>query len=128
MYIHEIVNVYKGGKMDFKNLRILLTCNLGASTGIMANKMKEVVENSDSLKNNNVHIEAQPGEMLDSIIDNFDIILVAPQMMHRYKAFETIAKSNGKVITPIKPEDYGTVNAKNMIKTALLAYMEANDE
>ncbi len=44
--------------MDFKDLRILLTCNLGASTGIMANKMKEVVENSDSLKNNNVHIEA----------------------------------------------------------------------
>lgn len=114
--------------MDFKNISILLTCNLGASTGIMANKMRDVIKNSEKLKDSNIIIEAQPGDLLDSIIGKFDVVLVAPQMMHRYKAFEKIAHDNGKVITAIKPSDYGTVNAENIIKTALLAYVEANRE
>ncbi len=114
--------------MEFKNLSILLTCNMGASTGIMANKMKQVVNTSKKLSNNNIHIEAQPGDMLDTVITKFDIVLVAPQMMHRFNAFEKIANENGKIIVPIDPNDYGTVNAENIIKTALLAYKEANDE
>lgn len=114
--------------MDFKDLSILLTCNLGASTGIMANKMRDIVANSEKLKDKNITIEAQPGDMLDTIIGKFDVVLVAPQMMHRYKAFEKIAISNEKVITAIDPADYGTVNAQNIIKTALLAYVEANRE
>lgn len=114
--------------MNFENLSILLTCNLGASTGIMANKMRDVVANSEKLKNKKITIEAQPGDMLDTIIEKFDVVLVAPQMMHRYKAFEEIATKSGKVITAIDPADYGTVNAENIIKTALLAYVEANRE
>lgn len=110
--------------MDFKDLGILLTCNLGASTGIMANKMREVVANSEKLKGMNITIEAQPGDLLETIIEKFDVVLVAPQMMHRYKYFEKVALENNKKIAAIDPADYGTVNAQNIVKTALLAMME----
>ncbi len=110
--------------MELKKMHILLTCNLGASTGIMANKMKEVAQKSEVLKKVDIRIEAQPGDIFSDVVNQFDVVLVAPQMMHRYKFFEQCAKENNVKIAAIDPRDYGTVNAGNIIKTAIIAMME----
>ena len=113
--------------MKINKLHILLTCNLGASTGIMAGKMRDIVKNSEALKDADIIINAQPGDLFEDLVTDYDVILVAPQMMHKYKYFEEIAHLNGKVITSIDPRDYGSVNASNIIKTAIVAYQEVHN-
>ncbi|EFP3845241.1 PTS sugar transporter subunit IIB, partial [Listeria monocytogenes] len=50
--------------MEINQLHVLLVCNLGASTGVMVTKMKEIAQNSEKLTNTDVKIEAHPaGEL-----------------------------------------------------------------
>ncbi len=110
--------------MNFKKMHILLTCNLGASTTMMAKKMEEVVKESKVLKDVDIKVDAEPGDQLNEIVNNYDIVMVAPQMQHKYEYFEKICNNHGKKIVKIRPEDYGSVNAGNIIKTAIIALRE----
>lgn len=54
--------------MNVTRLHILLVCNLGASTGIMVAKMREIAQNSKALANVDVKIDARPaGELREHV-------------------------------------------------------------
>ncbi|MEG0285961.1 MULTISPECIES: PTS sugar transporter subunit IIB [Vagococcus] len=106
--------------MNFSKLHILLACNLGASTGVMVARMEEVVKNSEKLKDKDILISAHPAGELEEYIDKFDVVLIGPQISHRFEELKQIADAHGKPIEIINSQDYGTVNGGNIIKAAIL--------
>ncbi|EPD6014658.1 hypothetical protein ACWLNX_000669 [Listeria monocytogenes] len=57
--------------MEINQLHVLLVCNLGASTGVMVTKMKEIAQNSEKLTNTDVKIEAEYNKPIQ-VIDTKD--------------------------------------------------------
>lgn len=110
----------KGDCMNITKLNILLTCNLGASTSIMVNKMEDVRKASLKLQAMEMKIEAHPVMMLEEVIHDFDVVLLGPQMRHRLQEVELICKPLCIPVQVIDAKDYGTMNAGNIIKSALV--------
>ncbi|MBC1417796.1 PTS sugar transporter subunit IIB [Listeria fleischmannii] len=106
--------------MNFDRLHVLLVCNLGASTGVMVTKMKEVAAGSEKLKNTDIRIEAHPAGELREYIEDFDVAMVGPQIKHQFKMLKEIADASGKPIQVIDTKDYGTVNGANILKDAII--------
>ncbi|GAX47117.1 PTS sugar transporter subunit IIB [Pseudolactococcus reticulitermitis] len=106
--------------MALDKLHVLLVCNLGYSTGIMVTKMKEVAENSQSLKDVDIKIEAHPAGELKEYIEDFDVVMVGPQMKHQLNALTEVAAQFNKPIEVINSRDYGAVNGGNILKAAIL--------
>lgn len=106
--------------MNFDRLHVLLCCNLGASTGVMVNKMREIALKSEKLKGIDIKIEAHPASDLIEYIDDFDVIMLGPQIKHRLNELKAISEPKGKPIQVIDTRDYGTVNGANILKTAIL--------
>ncbi|ASN04321.1 PTS sugar transporter subunit IIB [Virgibacillus necropolis] len=109
--------------MGMDKLHILLLCNLGSSTGIMVSKMKEVARNSAKLKKVDINIEAHPAGELREYIDKFDVILLGPQIAHRYDELEAIADQKNTPIGIIDSRDYGSINAGNILKQSIVMKM-----
>lgn len=105
--------------MNFDKLNILLACNLGASTGVMVGKMEEIVKNSEKLKGKEIRIEAHPAGELRDYIEEFDVVLLGPQISHRFAELKEIAMEYHKPIEVISSQDYGTVNGGNILKAAI---------
>jgi len=105
--------------MSYQNLRILLVCNLGASTGVMVSKMREVAEKSDKLKDQNIHIDAHNAGELTGHIANYDLVLVGPQMKHKFAELAAIAAQHGKPIEVIDSKAYGLADGALILKQAL---------
>ncbi len=105
--------------MNFEKLHILLACNLGASTGVMVGKMEDIVKNSEKLKGKDILIEAHPAGELREHIEAFDVVLLGPQISHRFDELAEIATAYHKPIEVINSQDYGTVNGGNILKAAI---------
>ena len=111
--------------MDFDKLHILLVCNLGASTGVMVTKMKEIALNSEKLKNIDIKIEAHPAGDILEYIDDFDLVMLGPQIKHRFKDLEKTCIEKNKPIAVIDTKDYGSVNGGNILKAAIILKLES---
>ena len=110
--------------MNLDRLYVLLVCNLGASTGVMVTKMKEIAAESQKLKDVDINIEAHPAGDILEYIDDFDVVMLGPQIKHRFKDLEILCKEKNKPITVIDTKDYGSVNGANILKTAIILKLE----
>lgn len=108
--------------MDYHNLRILLVCNLGASTSVMVSKMREVVEKSDKLKDKNIRIDARNAGDLGTYIGDYDLVLVGPQMKHKLTELTAITDQHCKPIEVIDSKAYGLADGALILKQALYLY------
>lgn len=106
--------------MNLDRLNILLVCNLGYSTGIMVAKMKEVAAASKKLQDVPLDIIAYPAGELREHIENYDVVLVGPQIKHQFAELKKLADEHNKPIEVIDSKDYGTVNGANILKSAIL--------
>ncbi|VYU34292.1 PTS sugar transporter subunit IIB [Clostridium tertium] len=112
--------------MNFDRLHVLLCCNLGASTGVMVNKMREIALASKKLEGTDIRIEAHPaGEILE-FINDFDVVLIGPQIKHRYEDLKKICDQHNKPIEVIDTKDYGTVNGANILKQAIYLKIQSS--
>lgn len=83
---------------------IMLICNAGMSTGILAKKIQAAANGSLTV---HAYAEAEYEEYLDGV----DLILVSPQI--RFMADEIKAKS-GKTVSVIAPQKYGMMDGKGI--------------
>ena len=93
-----------------KEIKILLCCTGGMTTGFFAEKMNQYCE----LNGLHVIVNASPLYHLDNVIMNYDYLLVAPQL--RYKLPELIQKYKGVKIDSIDPATFATYNCEQLIK------------
>lgn len=93
--------------------RILLVCNLGMSTSMLVQRMeKAAVE-----KEIEVEITAVPLTTAEKQIDEWDIVMLGPQVRHNMKQLTSIGSKTP--IAVIEMRDYGLMNGPAVLDAAL---------
>lgn len=99
-------------------MNILLMCMAGASTSLVMNKMKAALtEDQKDWK-----IEAHPFDRMDEVVENFDVILIGPQIAYKKKELLRKAAEIGKPLDSIAPVDYVMGNGAKILKQAQALY------
>lgn len=97
-------------------MKILLVCSGGMSTSLIVEAMKKQAD----VRGIPCQIEAIPLSSLAAEIHASSCVLVAPQVRHRLKSVEELAKNAGKPVTVIDSTAYGRVDGKAVLNQALL--------
>jgi PTS system cellobiose-specific IIB component len=96
-------------------MKILLVCASGMSTSLLVTKMqKESVE-----RGNQDEIFACSVDELEYYIDNYEVVLLGPQIKYKAKALGELAKSKNKGFGMIDSVSYGMVDGKKVLDQAL---------
>lgn len=86
-------------------MRVLLICAAGMSTSLLTNSMRKNSEPTDV-------IEARPAGEIDTVLDDFDVILLGPQIRYKLAEIEAKAKPLGKHVAVVDMRTYGTMDGK----------------
>ena len=92
---------------------ILLVRNAGMSTSMLVNKMKEEAKK----QNLEVEIEAKSLTEAKKDLSGVDCILIGPQI--RYELNNVKAAAGNIPVDTINMQDYGLMNGKKVLETAL---------
>jgi PTS system cellobiose-specific IIB component len=97
-------------------MNILLVCASGMSTGLLVNKMYAEGEkrNMPSLE-----VFACSVDDMQKYINNYDVVLVAPQIRYKEKYISTLAGSKNKAYAFIDGVSYGRVDGNSVLNQAL---------
>lgn len=86
--------------------KIMLICNAGMSTGILAKKIQSASKGTMEV---HAYAEAEYTDYLDGV----DLILVSPQI--RFLA-DDIEKKSRKLVKTIAPQKYGMMDGKGIFE------------
>ena len=103
-------------------MRILLCCAGGFSTNMLMQNMKKVVKESAKLNEDDFKFTAIPADSLEAEIDNWDIVLVGPQVSHKVDFIESVCKPKNVPFTVIDKDVYGQMEGATVLKLALVTY------
>lgn len=95
--------------------KILLCCSSGMSTSLLVNKMRKVAEEHKLP----VEINAVGLDRYESELNNYDVVLLGPQVKFKFDEFRPIAEKNGKKIAVIDTKDYGAMDGKRVLSQAI---------
>lgn len=108
-------------------MKILLVCAGGFSTTMMMDSIKEVINNSQKLDIKDfTPMEAIPVDRLTDKIEEYDIVLVGPQLSHKYDYVKEIAAEKNKPTVLLTSEIYGAMDGATVLKQALIAHKKHN--
>ena len=65
---------------------------------------------------------AIPADSLEEEIDNWDIVLIGPQVSHKTDFIESICKPRNIPFTVIDKDVYGEMDGATVLKLALVTY------
>ena len=92
--------------------RILLSCNAGLSTSMLVEKMKE----SASAQGIDADILAVSANSVEDYVNDYDVILLGPQVRFMKKQIESRVSVPVDVIDGM---DYGMLEGGNVLKQAM---------
>lgn len=95
--------------------KILLCCAAGMSTSLLVNKMKAAATE----KGIEVEIWAAPLEKAKEEFPKADVVLLGPQVKYALPEAKKLADENNINIDVINMTDYGMMNGKKVLETAL---------
>lgn len=95
---------------------ILLVCAAGMSTSLLVNKMKAYAEEVGV----EVSIEALSISEASKKIDTADIVMLGPQVRYQKPQIDEMVAGRIPVLV-IEMKDYGMINGKAVLETALKA-------
>lgn len=99
--------------------KILLACNAGMSTSLLVSNMQKYAKEIGI----EVMIKAMPVLQAEKSWQDWDIILLGPQVRHVIGKFKETVQDQIPVLV-IDMRDYGLMNGKNVLNTALKALEE----
>lgn len=105
-------------------MKVLLVCALGASTGVIVNKMKRAAQSDADIDNSNLYIEAVAAENFKERFQEFDVVLMGPQIRFKEKEFRSLCEPEGVALSIIPASDYGMMRGDNILKLAAKLYKE----
>lgn len=97
-------------------MNVLLICSAGMSTSLLVNRMQK---EADVRGLKDIKIMAASIEELDNYIDDYDVILIGPQLRYREKQVSALAQSRGKGCAVIDSLSYGMVDGEKVLEHAL---------
>jgi|GEM_PF-8368 len=92
-------------------MKILVVCAGGISTNILAESMKNHAESGDIIK-------ALPSYMLQSVIDDYEVVLVAPQIEYSYETIQDLCEKHDVRCLLVSYADYGHMDGETVIGLA----------
>lgn len=92
-------------------MKILLACSAGMSTSLLVNNMKKFCSPDDV-------IEARPIRTVPDIIDDWDVLLLGPQVRYLEKDYKPLCESKGKGFGLIPMQTYGRMDGKACLELA----------
>ena len=97
--------------------RVYLFCSAGMSTSMLASKMQKVATSHDLP----IEVEAFPDGKIGQIVEERhpDVILLGPQVMHRYQEIAEKFASTKIPIAVIDQTTYGMMDGEKVLKTAI---------
>ncbi|GAB6099951.1 PTS sugar transporter subunit IIB [Halanaerocella petrolearia] len=96
-------------------MKILLTCAAGMSTSLMVEKMKVAAKERDLES----VIEAEPIDKFEDIVEEYDVVLLGPQVRYKKAEFEGIASEYDIPVAVIDSAAYGMVDGDKVLDQAL---------
>lgn len=107
--------MYKGASRKKDSMvKILLACSAGMSTSLLVNKMRAYATS----KNIEATIEAKPVIEAKRCMNEWDIVLLGPQVRYMCKDFSQLA-NDSTCVDVIPPVSYGTMNGEAVVQFAL---------
>lgn len=103
-------------------MKTLLVCAGGFSTTMMMEAMKKVVKDSEKLDISDYPMEAIGVDKLERYINDYDVILVGPQLSHKYDFIKEEADKLHKPTVLLTSDIYGSMDGATVMKQAILAY------
>lgn len=92
-------------------MRLTIMCFCGISTGILINMIQQHLQPGDTVK-------AVEYSKLDEIYNNSDVILLGPQLRHKYDEFLQKTQTRPLACGLISSEDYRTMNGEAIYQQA----------
>ena len=93
-------------------MKILLACSAGMSTSMLEKSMQDFAKEEGI----ELYVVAHSSETAKSMISDFDVVLLGPQVRFMLKSFKELAGDIPVGVIP--PGDYALAKAANVIKYA----------
>lgn len=103
-------------------MRILLCCAGGFSTNMLMQNMKKVVKESAKLNEEDFKFTAIPADSLEQEIDNWDIVMIGPQVSHKVDFIASICDPRHVPYVVIDKDVYGQMDGATVMKLALVTH------
>ncbi len=100
------------------SIKVLIICAGGMSSSVVVKKTKEAARRTGV----DIHVEEATTYGYKDKVDEFDVLLIAPQIKFLYENLKS--KLINKKIGIISPMDYATMSGKKIIEQALGLYNE----
>lgn len=107
-------------------MRVILCCQGGFSTTMLMNSMKNTVKNSAKLNENDFDFIAIPVDLLESEVENCDVLILGPQVAHRLESVKSIIEPKNIPYVIVNQETYGKMDGATVMKQALIARKKAD--
>jgi PTS system cellobiose-specific IIB component len=96
-------------------LNILLACGTGMSSGFLARKVNEAAKK----RGYDAHVEAVSEAEVESMIEDFDVLLIGPHLDYIAEELRSITESFNVPMAIISKETYGALNGEAALDEAL---------
>ncbi|WP_071442304.1 PTS sugar transporter subunit IIB [Traorella massiliensis] len=96
-------------------LNVVLLCQFGASTGMLAENIRKAADT----RNIEMVINAYSIADAKNVVGNADVILLGPQLRYQKDVIVKLLDDKKTPIIVIEPLDYGMMNGENVLNLIL---------
>lgn len=111
-----------GGHKIMKELRVLLCCGAGFSSGFLAQKTRKAAKK----KQVSMTVEAKSESVVSKLVGQFDILLIGPHYEGAMKRLKELCEPYGAKVSLIPADIYAALDGDKLVDVILdLAGQEA---
>ena len=92
-------------------MKVLLICAQGMSTSLLVEAMYRASEEGDV-------IEAVPADTLRQVIDDYDVVLLGPQIRYKFPDIKALGEARGKQVAMVDMRAYGVMDGAAVYQQA----------
>jgi len=104
--------------LDQKQIRILLVCGSGASSGFMAANIRKAA----AKRGLDVTVTARSEAEIENYINDIDCLLVGPHLAYILDNVSNIVGDRDVKVSVVKPRDYAIFNGESALDQVLSLY------
>lgn len=107
-------------------MKIVLCCAGGLSTTMLMDSMKAIVKKSAKLNEDDFSFVAIPVDILQSEIEDCDVLVIGPQIVHKLDFIKPIIEPYHIPYVIVDQEVYGKMDGATVMKQVLIARRKAD--
>ena len=107
-------------------MKIVLCCAGGFSTTMLMDSMKRTVKESAKLNDDDFSFVAVPVDILNSEVENCDVLVIGPQIAHRLDYIKPIIDPYHILYVIVDKDTYGKMDGATVLKMAIIARKKAD--